>query len=205
MPTTLYLLVTGQKLCRKLCKLSVRLYCSINKLLTSFILVSRIEFIMVEDSWWYRFQRFLHVYVLAVPCLILFTPVFKLYNFITLTGFGGLRNDPTNHTRKVKHVQEQVKEWNRKGRKEGKLMCSARKSWKKMALHSYAKSKYTQISMDLNDVVEIDTANEVMSCRGEIIIPELECGLYSKGDLNPAKWLELEQGSLEVNLPNCND
>jgi len=52
-----------------------------------------------------------------------------------------------------------VAEWNRTGRK--KLMCTARPTWRTLSIRELDKSKFAQIKIDLEDIIEIDTEEQV--------------------------------------------
>ena len=41
-------------------------------------------------------------------------------------------------------------------------MCTGRPGWKSLSMRNLVKTKFTQINIDLNDIIEIDTKAKVL-------------------------------------------
>jgi delta24-sterol reductase len=85
----------------------------------------------------------------------------------------------SRHEEKVRRVQEQVKAWNAGGRKGH--MCTKRPSWKSITVHSIDKRRFTQIEIDLEDIIEIDTEKKVLTVEPGMTMGRLTSILVPMG------------------------
>ncbi|CAG9862719.1 unnamed protein product [Phyllotreta striolata] len=92
-----------------------------------------------------------------------------------------LSSAPSKHYKKVKYVQEQIVEWNNKGRKT--KMCSARPGWQTVSFRRPVyKQHMTNIDVNLVDILEIDTEKGVVRLEPLVSMGQLTA------TLNPLGW-----------------
>ena len=74
---------------------------------------------------------------------------------------------PEKHAQRVAKISDEIKEWVKEGRKT--QMCTARPGWQAMSLRAGKyKKTFKNISLDLHDVLEINT--EKQTCKVEPMV-----------------------------------
>ncbi|CAH0403550.1 unnamed protein product [Chilo suppressalis] len=127
------------------------------------------EYIIVEYRW--------VVVIFALLPMSLFWKIWSsLRNYVVFK----LNSAPKMHDRKVKHVQKQVKDWLVNGRKT--KLCTARPTWQTMSFRQglYKKS-FTNIEVNLVDVLEVDTKNMTVRCEPLVTMGQLSRTLEPLG------------------------
>lgn len=83
-----------------------------------------------------------------------------------------VKSAPEKHPERVANIQEQVREWKRQGSKN--RMCTARPGWLTVSpRHSTYKSRMFNVSVDLTDVLELDTKNRVLKVEPSVNILQI--------------------------------
>jgi hypothetical protein len=87
----------------------------------------------------------------------------------------------STHTERVKVVQEQVKQWNRKGRKS--IMRTARPNWQGMSTKlSSNKGEASRIETShLNHILSLDEKNLTITCEPSVTMGQITHHLLPKG------------------------
>lgn len=87
---------------------------------------------------------------------------------------------PEKHGERVRHVQAQVRRWNREGG--GKPMCTARPEWLTVSPRTATyKRDCARIEIDLRDVLEIDEARRVVRLEPLVNMGQLTRYLVPRG------------------------
>lgn len=137
--------------------------------MTSLPTESLTEYILVEYRW-----------VVVLLALLPMSLLWKVYstarNYVVFT----LNSAPKMHDTKVKSVQKQVKDWLSSDRKT--QLCTARPTWQTMSFRQglYKKS-FTNIHINLVDVLEVDVENLTVRCEPLVTMGQLSRTLESVG------------------------
>ncbi|ORX89423.1 FAD-binding domain-containing protein, partial [Basidiobolus meristosporus CBS 931.73] len=112
----------------------------------------------------------------ALPLSFLFDGYFRLRNWYVRK----FLSTPYLHDQRVREVQEQVRRWNRNGRK--KPMCTARPTWMTMSTRNATfKSDCSRISVNLHDILEVDTERQLVRCEPLVDMGQLSAHLTPMG------------------------
>ncbi|KAG6450583.1 hypothetical protein O3G_MSEX006671 [Manduca sexta] len=121
--------------------------------MTSFQTESLLEYLLVEYRW---------IFVLFI--LLPMSAVGKVWSTIRNYVVFIMNSAPKMHDQKVKEVQRQIKEWLAGDR--STRLCTARPSWQTMNVrHGLYKKTYTNIKINLVDVLEVDTDKMTVRCE----------------------------------------
>ncbi|XP_049881861.1 delta(24)-sterol reductase-like [Pectinophora gossypiella] len=127
------------------------------------------EYILVEYRW-------VVVMAFLLPLSFLWKVWSCVRNYVVFT----LSSAPKMHHKKVKDVQNQVKEWIKAGRTT--KLCTARPTWQTMSFrHGVYKKTFTNIKVNLVDVLEIDTKNMTVRCEPLVTMGQLSRTLEPLG------------------------
>ncbi|KAI8870425.1 24-dehydrocholesterol reductase-like protein [Ramicandelaber brevisporus] len=87
---------------------------------------------------------------------------------------------PLLHDQRVREVQAQVRRWNEDGRK--KPMCTARPGWLTMSTRIASfKDDCSRISINLHDILEVDTEKGLVRCEPLVDMGQLTAHLLPMG------------------------
>ncbi|XP_026760256.2 delta(24)-sterol reductase-like [Galleria mellonella] len=127
------------------------------------------EYVIVEYRW-------LIVIVALLPISLLWKVWSTFRNWLVFK----LNSAPRMHDKKVKDVQRQVKEWLAGDR--NTRLCTARPTWQTMSFrHGLYKKTSTNISVNLVDVLEVDTKNMTVRCEPLVTMGQLSRTLEPLG------------------------
>ncbi|KAJ0171107.1 hypothetical protein K1T71_013306 [Dendrolimus kikuchii] len=91
-----------------------------------------------------------------------------------------MNSAPKMHEKKVKDVQRQIKAWLAGDR--STRLCTARPTWQTMSFrHSIYKKTFTNIEVNLVDVLEVDTNNMTVRCEPLVTMGQLSRTLEPLG------------------------
>ncbi|CCD71661.1 Delta(24)-sterol reductase homolog dhcr-24 [Caenorhabditis elegans] len=129
-----------------------------------------VEFIMFHFRW-------VFVVPFLLPLSFLFNTVFDFRNRIV----HAVNSAPNAHVRKVKHIQEQLKEWNDNGRKS--KLVNARPGWLTMSFRfPLYKENATKIATDkLFDILDLDVEKMTVKAEPGVTMGQLSQYLISRG------------------------
>ncbi|CAG4962362.1 unnamed protein product [Colias eurytheme] len=114
---------------------------------------SLVEYLVIEYRW-----------LLAVTVLMPLSFLWKIWSFARNYVVFKLNTAPRAHEKKVKDVQRQVKSWLTGDR--STRLCTARPSWQAMSFRQgLYKKTFTNIHIDLVDILEVDTENMTVRCE----------------------------------------
>ncbi|KAI8437250.1 hypothetical protein MSG28_011636 [Choristoneura fumiferana] len=112
-----------------------------------------LEYILVEYRW-----------VLVVTALLPMSLVWKVWSTLRSYVVFKLNSAPRMHDRKVQEVQRQIKAWLSGDR--STRLCTARPTWQTMSFRQgLYKKTFTNIEVNLVDVLEVDKNNMICSPR----------------------------------------
>ncbi|XP_072945886.1 delta(24)-sterol reductase-like [Epargyreus clarus] len=127
------------------------------------------EYILVEYRW-------VVVITALLPLSLLWKVWLAVRNYVVFT----LNSAPKMHDKKVKNVQKQVKTW-LSGDRSTKL-CTSRPGWQSMSFRrGLYKKTFTNIDVNLVDVLEVDTKNMTVRCEPLVTMGQLSKTLQSFG------------------------
>ncbi|GBP61763.1 hypothetical protein EVAR_96007_1 [Eumeta japonica] len=126
------------------------------------------EYILVHYRW------------ILVLFLLPMSAIWKVYSIIRNYLVFKLNSAPKLHDKKVKNVQKQIKKWHAAGR--GTRLCTARPTWQTMSFRQgvYKKS-FTNIEVNLVDVLEVDKENMTVRCEPLVTMGQLSRTLAPLG------------------------
>ncbi|KAG5885059.1 hypothetical protein JTB14_018289 [Gonioctena quinquepunctata] len=131
---------------------------------------SLVEYILI-------YYRWVFVCLFLLPASFVFDIWMYIRNWLVLK----LSSAPRQHNNKVKHVQNQIKEWNKHGRKT--KMCTARPGWQTISFRTPVYKGYmTKIEVNLVDVLQIDSERQVVRVEPMVTMGQLTA------TLNPMGW-----------------
>lgn len=129
-----------------------------------------VEYIIINYRW-------VFVCLFLLPTSFLFNLWMYFRNWVIFK----LNSAPKQHDAKVKHVQDQIVEWNKNGRKT--QMCTARPGWQTISFRrGIYKDKLKQIEVNLVDILEIDTNRKIVRVEPLVTMGQLTA------TLNPLGW-----------------
>ncbi|KAJ3639800.1 hypothetical protein Zmor_003137 [Zophobas morio] len=128
------------------------------------------EYILIHYRW-------VFVCLFLLPASFLFDIWLYFRNWIVFK----LSSAPKQHNSKVKHVQEQVRKWAKKGKKQ--FICTARPGWQTVSFRrpKYKKTMYN-IDVNLVDVLDIDLDKKTVRVEPLVTMGQLTA------TLNPLGW-----------------
>jgi len=105
---------------------------------------------------------------------------YDIYHFVRSYVVFQMNSAPSQHVEKVKSVQKQVQEWNDAGSMQP--MCTARPGWQTISPQNmdYKKRMY-QVSINLVDIVKIDTEKRTVKCEPLVTMGQLSRALNNLG------------------------
>ncbi|XP_004926865.1 delta(24)-sterol reductase isoform X1 [Bombyx mori] len=128
-----------------------------------------LEYLVVEYRW-----------VIVILALLPMSAAWKLWSIIRNYVVFKMNSAPKMHDDKVKEVQRQIKEW-LSGDKSTHL-CTARPTWQTMSFrHSMYKRTFTNIQINLVDVLEVDKENMTVRCEPLVTMGQLSRTLAPLG------------------------
>lgn len=141
---------------------------------------SLLEFLLVEYRW-----------VVVVTCLLPLSLLWKVWSTVRNYVVFKMNSAPKNHDKKVKEIQKQIRKWRMSGCQT--KLCTARPGWQTMSFRqSLYKKSYTNIDINLVDVLEVDTENMTVRCEPMATMGQVSLTLQPLG-LALAIVPELEQ------------
>ncbi|XP_050357125.1 delta(24)-sterol reductase-like [Nymphalis io] len=139
-----------------------------------------LEYLIIEYRW-------LLVITMLMPLSFLWNIWSACRNYVVFT----LNSAPKAHERKVKDVQRQVKDWLSGDR--STQLCTGRPTWQTMSFRqAIYKKMFTNIQINLVDVLEVDTKNMTVRCEPLVTMGQLSKTLDRLG-LALAVLPELDQ------------
>ncbi|CAH0764817.1 unnamed protein product [Diatraea saccharalis] len=127
------------------------------------------EYILVEYRW-----------VVVILALLPMSLLWKIWSTFRNYVVFKLNSAPKMHDRKVKQVQKQIKDWLSGGRKT--KLCTARPTWQTMSFRqSLYKKSFTNIKVNLVDVLEVDVDNMTVRCEPLVTMGQLSRTLEPLG------------------------
>ncbi|KAJ8918729.1 hypothetical protein NQ315_015049 [Exocentrus adspersus] len=131
---------------------------------------SVVEYILIHYRW-------IFVCLFLLPASFVFDIWMYLRNWVVFK----LSSAPKQHDNKVKRVQRQIQEWNRKGQKS--QICTARPGWQTISFRRpvYKNTLY-KIEVNLVDILEVDTEKKLVRVEPLVTMGQLTA------TLNPLGW-----------------
>lgn len=127
------------------------------------------EYIIIEYRW-------IIVITILLPLSLLWKIWSVLRNYIVFK----LNSAPKLHDRKVNDVQKQILKWINDGRKT--QLCTARPTWQTMSFRQAKyKNTFTNIKVNLIDVLEVDTQKMTVRCEPLVTMGQLSRTLEPLG------------------------
>ncbi|XP_030025267.2 delta(24)-sterol reductase [Manduca sexta] len=127
------------------------------------------EYIIVEYRW-----------IIVILALLPMSAAWKLWSIIRNYVVFKMNSAPKMHDQKVKDVQRQVKAWLSGDR--STRLCTARPTWQTMSFrHGLYKKTFTNIKVNLVDVLEVDTENMTVRCEPLVTMGQLSRTLQPLG------------------------
>lgn len=121
-------------------------------------------------------QRWIFVCFFLLPLSVVYEIFLTLRNWVAFKYY----SSPERHGHRVEHVQEQVRNWNKKGRV--KLMCTARPGWMTVSLRvGKYKQTHEKIQVNLMDVLNVDTERLVVKVEPLVTMGQLSATLLPLG------------------------
>ncbi|XP_073958786.1 delta(24)-sterol reductase-like [Choristoneura fumiferana] len=128
-----------------------------------------LEYILVEYRW-----------VLVVTALLPMSLVWKVWSTLRSYVVFKLNSAPRMHDRKVQEVQRQIKAWLSGDR--STRLCTARPTWQTMSFRQgLYKKTFTNIEVNLVDVLEVDKKNMTVRCEPMVTMGQLSRTLEALG------------------------
>jgi delta24-sterol reductase len=120
--------------------------------------------------------RWIFVCLFLLPASVCYEIYFALRTWLVFK----LKSAPSKHQQKVRHVQQQVRDWNNEGRKT--QMCTARPGYLTMCFRQpkYKKTMKT-IEVNLVDILEIDTGRKTVRVEPLVTMGQLTSTLNAIG------------------------
>ncbi|XP_013193384.1 delta(24)-sterol reductase [Amyelois transitella] len=128
-----------------------------------------LEYILVQHRW-----------IICLLALLPMSGIWKFWSIVRNYVVFKIRSAPKMHHRKVKDVQNQVKQW--LASDHGTHMCTARPSWETMSFrHGLYKKTYTNINVNLVDILEVDAKKMTVRCEPLVTMGQLSRTLQPLG------------------------
>ncbi|XP_043467652.1 delta(24)-sterol reductase-like [Leptopilina heterotoma] len=130
---------------------------------------SILEYLMVNHRW-----------IFVIFFLLPISFVYEIFNYTRNWIVFRLSTAPTEHGKKVREVQRQVKKWNESGRKQ--QMCTARPTWQTMSFRQGTyKSSMFQVKVNLIDVLEVNVEKKFVRVEPLVSMGQLSATLDPLG------------------------
>ncbi|XP_068624749.1 delta(24)-sterol reductase-like [Battus philenor] len=127
------------------------------------------EYVLVEYRW-----------VIVISLLLPMSFLWKIWSAVRNYVVFKLNSAPKMHDKKVKKVQRQIKDW-LAGDRQTKL-CTSRPGWQTMSFRQpIYKKTFTNIDINLVDVLEVDTKNLTVRCEPLVTMGQLSKTLEPLG------------------------
>ncbi|KAJ8705262.1 hypothetical protein PYW07_011089 [Mythimna separata] len=127
------------------------------------------EYILVEHRW-----------IVVMVALLPISALWKLWSTFRNYVVFKMNSAPKMHDRKVKDVQKQIKAWLSGDR--STRLCTARPAWQAMSFRQgLYKKTFTNIRVNLVDVLEVDTENMTVRCEPLVTMGQLSRTLEPLG------------------------
>ncbi|KPJ19555.1 Delta(24)-sterol reductase [Papilio machaon] len=127
------------------------------------------EYILVEYRW-----------VIVICALLPMSFLWKIWSAFRNYVVFKMNSAPKQHDKKVKDVQRQINEW-LKGDRSTKL-CTSRPGWQTMSYRqAIYKKTFTNINVNLVDILEVDTKNLTVRCEPLVTMGQLSRTLEPLG------------------------
>ncbi|XP_063542976.1 delta(24)-sterol reductase-like isoform X1 [Cydia strobilella] len=128
-----------------------------------------LEYILVEYRW-----------LLAFFVLMPMSFAWKVWSSVRNHVVFKMNSAPKMHERKVKDIQRQIKAWLAGDR--STRLCTARPTWQTMSFRqSLYKKTFTNINVNLVDVLEVDQKNMTVRCEPMVTMGQLSSTLDALG------------------------
>ncbi|XP_076057489.1 delta(24)-sterol reductase-like [Oratosquilla oratoria] len=128
-----------------------------------------LEYILIHYRW-----------VIVVLFLLPVSFFYDLWYYARSWVIFQLNSAPGSHSQKVREVQRQVREWIANGRQE--RMCTARPGWQTISFREGAyKKTLHKVSINMIDIIKIDTENKVVICEPLVTMGQLTQTLIGLG------------------------
>lgn len=123
-------------------------------------------------------SRWIIVIFFILPASI----ICKVYDFIYNTIKLHSKKKFVSHSNKLKQIQDEIKQWHDAGQKQ--MLCTSRPGWQTISFRkpTYKKSLWQINLMHLVDILDIDTANQVVTVEPMVKMKQLS------QTLNPLGW-----------------
>ncbi|KAF2360095.1 FAD linked oxidase N-terminal [Trinorchestia longiramus] len=132
---------------------------------------------------WNMFVKYILIHyrwVFVVLFLLPLSAVYDVYYYARSWVIFKLNSAPKQHAKKVENVQNQVRAWRRRG--ERNHMCTARPGWQTISFREPRyKRSFTNVHIDLVDVLEIDTKKRSVRCEPLVSMGQLTATLIDLG------------------------
>uniref|UniRef100_A0A2C9JYD9 Delta(24)-sterol reductase n=1 Tax=Biomphalaria glabrata TaxID=6526 RepID=A0A2C9JYD9_BIOGL len=130
---------------------NVVVYCIVPALLSlSWLRYRGLEYIIIHYRW-------IFVCLFLLPVSVVYDAVMYLRAKIVFA----LSSAPQHHDKRVKYVQEQIRNWNQSGRKS--RMCTARPGWANISFRrGLYKNSLQNIEVNLMDILQVDTDRKIV-------------------------------------------
>ncbi|XP_028159708.1 delta(24)-sterol reductase-like isoform X2 [Ostrinia furnacalis] len=137
--------------------------------MTSIPTESLAEYIVVEYRW-----------VIVILALLPLSLAWKVWSTLRNYVVFKMNSAPKMHDKKVKSVQKQIKAWLSGDR--STQLCTARPTWQTMSFRQGVyKKTFTNININLVDVLEVDTKNMTVRCEPLVTMGQLSRSLEPLG------------------------
>lgn len=134
-----------------------------------YVWIKGVEYVIIK-------QRWIFVCLFLLPLSVLYEIFLSIRNWLAFKYY----SSPQRHDQRVKYVQQQVRNWNEKGRV--KLMCTARPGWMTVSLRvGKYKQTHQQIQVNLMDVLFVDTRRGVVKVEPLVTMGQLTATLLPLG------------------------
>uniref|UniRef100_A0A2P2HY56 Delta(24)-sterol reductase n=2 Tax=Hirondellea gigas TaxID=1518452 RepID=A0A2P2HY56_9CRUS len=119
-------------------------------------------------------------WVFVVLFLLPLSALYDIYFYVRSWLIFRVNSAPRQHGRRLQHVQRQVKAWHDSGQQQH--MCTARPGWQTISFRQ-AKYKqiYTNISINMIDILELDTQKQTVWCEPLVTMGQLTATLVELG------------------------
>ncbi|XP_073449556.1 delta(24)-sterol reductase [Aquarana catesbeiana] len=121
-----------------------------------------------------------HRWIFVCLFLLPLSVVFDLYYYVRAWLVFKMCSAPKLHDRRVKEIQEQVRQWKADGAK--KFMCTGRPGWLTVSLRvGKYKNTHKNIMINLMDILEVDTKRQVVRVEPLVNMGQVTALLNSIG------------------------
>ena len=140
------------------------------------ILVCVLLFLYLKFEYVLTHHRWVFVCFFLLPLSFVYEFYFYLRNRIVMQ----LHSAPTQHAKRVREIQENVKRWGKEGK--GKLMCTARPSFLTVSMkYSAYKDTHWKVPINLHDILEIDIKQKKCKLEPLVTMGQISASLIPLG------------------------